>query len=254
MIRNSLVVLFVAALSFSTACGGEQEPDISVQEDAVRAATLRLVPAAGSSTDFGSALIGTSVARTFVVTNVGTRLSTSRLSLSLTGTDFAILPPTAGDCVGGTTVLGPGSSCSVRVRFTPSAQGARTATLSAHANTGGTASLALTGVGIAPALLFISPSSLTFPTTTVGNTSAAASFTVANAGGSTTSLLSLTLNDPTDFRIQTTTCTGALAAGATCSLAVSFAPSRTGSITASLSLTATIGGTAVAALSGTGII
>jgi len=112
-------------------------------------ASITLGAASGSSSNFGTVVIGSSQGEAFVVTNTGQSQSSAVL-LSLSGADYTIAP-VAGACVSGTTTLGPGAICPVHITFAPTATGTRGATLAASAATGGTPpSLNLTGIGKYP--------------------------------------------------------------------------------------------------------
>jgi hypothetical protein len=102
----------------------------------------------------------------------------------------------------------------------------------------------------------LSPLSSDFGNLLVGTTSPAEYVTLTNTGGITlsTSSNAVTGTNATDFS-QTNTCGSGLAPGAKCTISVSFAPSHTGSRTASV----TISDNAVdspqsIALSGTGVV
>jgi hypothetical protein len=145
--RAALAATF---LSILPACGGGVDPSAST-ESAVVAATLRIAPAAGASANFGTLLVGNQLTQTFVVTNVGTGQTTTRIAITFGfSAGFAILSPTGGDCVSSVTTLGPGRSCTVRVRFAPTVGGADSSSVGASAQAGGTVKLPLTGVGALP--------------------------------------------------------------------------------------------------------
>src|SRR5207253_2732975 len=82
------------------------------------------------------------------------------------------------------------------------------------------------------------PTSLTFSTQAIGTTSVAKSVTLKNTG--TTSLtinsIAITGTNAGDFA-QTHTCGISLAAGASCSISVTFKPTSSGTRTAALSIT-----------------
>jgi hypothetical protein len=253
MIRKAVVA--VAALSLTAACGGQEETDLTEAQGSVTSAMLHLAPAPGSAASFGSLVVGTSRVETYVVTNGGTRQSSSRLFLSITSGDFSLVAPTTGDCVSGSTTLGPGRSCTVHVQFMPTTTGARSATLTVHAQVGGFANLALSGNGLSPAVLVLSPASLVFATTAVTTPSAPQIFTIVNVGGTTTGPISssLTGSNATDFAITSSTCSVLLAPGATCTITVVFTPAATGARSAQLTVTAIPGGVATASLAGNGV-
>jgi len=124
------------------------------------------------------------------------------------------------------------------------------------ATPGGTTSAALTGNGVAPAQLAISPTTNAYPDTTANTASTDVTFTVSNSGGATTGTLATALSgaDPTQFVISTDNCVGTtLAPAATCTILVHFTPTTTGAKAASLDVTATPGGSASATLGGNGV-
>jgi hypothetical protein len=100
------------------------------------------------------------------------------------------------------------------------------------------------------ASLSASPTALTFGSTTVGATSAAQAITVQNTGTAAASVSSVAATG--DF-LQSNTCGSSIAAGASCTVSVSFRPTASGSRTGSLTVTsnATNSPTTVS-LSGTG--
>ena len=93
-----------------------------------------------------------------------------------------------------------------------------------------------------------SAASLTFPAQAEGTASAAQTVTLTNNGGSAAIFTGIAASG--DFA-ATDTCGGALAAGATCQVAVTFTPSATGARTGTLTLMHS-GGPQTVALTGTG--
>lgn len=104
--------------------------------------------------------------------------------------------------------------------------------------------------------LGVSPGSLAFGDQRTGTTSVARQVTVTNTGTISVTISAVTLGgtNPGDFTKSTDTCTGAsLAPAATCALAATFAPTATGSRSASLSIASGAAGSPhVVALTGTG--
>ena len=123
--------------------------------------------------------------------------------------------------------LAPAASCTISVTFTPATATSFSANLQISDTAAGSPQLvALTGTGVV-SVASLSPSSLTFPTTPVGTTSAQLSTVLTNSGGLAMSISSITLGgqNPTDFHIASTTCGATLAAnGGTCIIYVAFAP------------------------------
>lgn len=98
---------------------------------------------------------------------------------------------------------------------------------------------ASTTVVRAATTLTFTPTSLTFPVTTTGNTSAAQTTTVKNTGATAASISSIAVGgiNPGDFSISSNTCPASLAAGATCTVAAVFKPVASGIRQATLTFT-----------------
>jgi cardiolipin synthase len=111
------------------------------------------------------------------------------------------------------------------------------------------------GGGTTSAFITLSASSLTFPTTSVGATSAAQVVTVTNTGtGSATGSSYLLTGNSTDFTQTATTCGATLAAGASCTFNITFTPQASGNF--SLTITASDSATnspQTITLTGTGV-
>lgn len=106
------------------------------------------------------------------------------------------------------------------------------------------------GNGSPSATLTASPGSLTFADQAVNTTSAAQTVTVTNSGTGTASLTGVTAGG--DFA-QTDTCGTTLAAGANCTVSVTFSPTAVGTRTGTLTLTGNQSNSpTTVALSGTG--
>jgi hypothetical protein len=89
---------------------------------------------------------------------------------------------------------------------------------------------------VAPAVS-LSPTSLTFSSQTVNTTSAAQSVTLTNSGNAALTISSIGISGANagDFS-QTNTCGSSLAAGASCTISVTFKPTATGTRTAAVSI------------------
>jgi hypothetical protein len=98
-------------------------------------------------------------------------------------------------------------------------------------------------------LISISPTALGFGTVATGSSSAAQAVTVTNTGTAAAPVGSIATSG--DFR-QTNTCGGSIAAGASCTVNVTFTPAATGTRTGNLTLTIS-GITNTVPLSGTGV-
>jgi hypothetical protein len=101
---------------------------------------------------------------------------------------------------------------------------------------GGTVST--TPAAVTASALTLSATSLTFASQGTGTSSAAQTVTATNTGSATLTFGSITLGgtNATSFNL-TTSCTAPLAAGASCTASVTFAPAVAGALTASLIFT-----------------
>ena len=224
----------------------------SVSLSGTGASTAPSASLSPSSLAFGSQTVGsTSTAQTITLSNTGNgALSIS--SIALTGADPGDFAQT-NTC--GSSVAA-GANCTISVTFKPPAAGTLTAAVTLTDNaSSGTQSVSLSGTGASTApSASLSPTNLTFGSQTVGSTSAAQTITLSNTGNASLSLSSIALTgtDPGDFA-QTNTCGSSVAAGANCTISVTFKPPATGSLTAAVTLTDNASsGTQSVSLSGTG--
>jgi hypothetical protein len=171
---DSTLVACRAKKDSGDACG------VSRQQTPLRVltpASLRISPGAHA---FESHATGTtSPTRTFTVTNTGESASGS-IATSFTGADPGQFTKSDDGCDG--RALEPGESCELNAAFTPTTTGAKSGGLRA-ATADSNATAALTGTGITPANLTISPSPHGFGTHATGTTSGVQTFTVTNTGG-----------------------------------------------------------------------
>ncbi|MCC6994838.1 MAG: choice-of-anchor D domain-containing protein [Deltaproteobacteria bacterium] len=194
----------------------------------------------------------TSTAMDFTVRNTGGSPSgvPSVMITGSAGNQFAVESNGCG------AAIPAAGTCVVRVNFTPSTAGPKTATLSVNASPGGAVAATLSGTALAQAALSISPTSFTFPSVVVGSTGATQLYTVRNSGEVASGNLTVALTgDTTSFTKIGDTCgTSPLAAGATCTVSLRFNPlTPAGSKTASLNVSASPGGSAPATATGTGL-
>jgi hypothetical protein len=102
--------------------------------------------------------------------------------------------------------------------------------------------------------LSVNPSSASFAGTLVESVSAARTFTVRNDGAATAALAALQGTNAADFRITANACGATLAPGASCDIAVAFAPKiRSGARSASLAIGSSSNPAASVSLSGTAL-
>ena len=240
----------------------------------VSTVTVTLIP---SALAFPNTTVGvTSAPLAITVNNTGNATLTID-GITITGTnpaDFAIV--TGANACGSS--LAAGASCSIYVTFTPASATSFAATLSITDNASGgqtvtvtsrrpiaqgasststqTANLTGTGTAVpAPVASLTAPAA--FPNTTVGATAAASSATLSNTGNAALTISGITLagTNPTDFAIATgsNACGSSLAAGASCSIYVTFTPASAANFAATLTVADNAAGSPqTAALTGTG--
>jgi hypothetical protein len=192
---------------------------------------------------FGATPFGaTSPTQPLTITNTGS--NPLLLSLVLIG-DF-----TETDNCG--RVVAGGATCTVNIAFVPTALGARTGSLTVTSNAiTGPVTIPLTGTATGPNVVLSTPS-LSFGNQLEGTTSAPQTVTISNTGNLALVISSLTVS--AGFT-QATTCAGPVAAGSSCSVSVSFAPTDTGAYVGSLTLVDNAPGTPqTVGLTGTGYI
>src|SRR6266480_580880 len=206
--------------------------------------------------DFGNQLLATTSApMTVTLTNTGAAALTIN-SFAASG-DFAATSTGASACPTSPATLPAGANCTINVTFTPTASGARTGTLSLTDNAGGSPQImTLSGNGTAPGV-GLAPTSLDFGNQLLATTSAPMTVTLTNTGAA-----ALTINSFAPSGDFAATSTGAsacptspatLAAGANCTINVTFTPTASGARTGTLSLTDNAGGSPqIMTLSGNG--
>src|ERR1700722_5428298 len=164
------------------------------------------VTASPGALSFGSVVTGTTRAAPTVTVSNPTGSAAAVSSIAATG-DFS----QTNTC--GSSIAANGS-CTVSVKFAPTATGARTGTLTVNAG-GVTNTVSLTGTGTAPGpVLNAAPASLSFAGTDVGSSSAAQAVTVTNSGTSAASVTGVSVTG--DFS-QTNNCSS-VATGSSCTV------------------------------------
>jgi hypothetical protein len=186
-----------------------------------------------ASLTFSNQVVSTpSAAQTVKLTNNGTiALGITSITVGgANGGDFA----ESDNC--GKSVAA-GANCTISVTFTPGANGSRTASITLTDNAGAPQSIMLTGTGVAAAPT-MSGSSLSFTTQLVGVSSPAQTVTLTNNGKSSLNITSIAVTGANsgDFA-QTNTCGTSVAAGANCTISVTFTPGGSGPRAASITIT-----------------
>ena len=159
---------------------------------------------------------------------------TNRLNVALSFASITVSGPFA---VASNTCgadMPAGASCAIGVQFTPDALGSATGVLTlADSAVTSPQTVSLTGTGSAPVTL--STRSLSFDDVAVGNTSAAETVTLTNRQSVALNFAGIAVS--AGFGVASSTCGTSVAAGASCTVAVTFSPTTTGSITGTLTFT-----------------
>ncbi len=183
---------------------------------------------------FGSMLLGTTGGTETITVRNTTAAETGTLTPALIGAaavDFTIQSTTC-------TTLAPDETCDVVVRSTPATRGAKTAQLEI---TDGAAAKSARATLRADAYSLLVIGSATFPPTVNGQTSARQSYTVINASGTATGAITTQLAG-SQFAIASNTCAPGIPPNMSCEIEIEFSPTSTGAASATLSVSASPGG------------
>jgi hypothetical protein len=162
-----------------------------------------------------------------------------------TNVPFTISGITASASFGSTnncgSVMQPGTSCIVTVKFSPSATGMQAGTLTITDSTRSSPeNVPLTGTAVNGPALSSYPGRLTFSSQLVGATSSPLAVQLVNTGNASLTLnsISMTGANGSDFA-QTNNCGSSLAAGTSCTANITFTPGGAGLRTGNLSVSDT---------------
>ncbi|HLY60958.1 MAG TPA: choice-of-anchor D domain-containing protein [Terriglobia bacterium] len=198
-----------------------------------------------SALSFGDQRVGTtSPPQTVTLTNSGAL----PLAISAIATTFSPFTQT-NSCPAS---LATGASCTITIAFTPTAGGTFNAFVAISDNSsGGPDRVLLTGTGFYNGGLSVSAPSLDFGSQPIGIVGSPSTINLINVGTSPDAISSISTSSPVFS--QTNNCTSSLAVGATCTISVTFTPTATGPVFASLNITdSTSGAPQTISLSGGG--
>jgi ASPM-SPD-2-Hydin domain-containing protein/beta-propeller repeat-containing protein/centrosomal CEP192-like protein len=231
-------------------------------------AKLTLIPTlvvSPTTLNFGSVQIGTANPPTLPVTLTNnTNASIAFTSAAVSGgspaaanTDYTV---SANTCTGGIPAgASPANQCTVTVKFNPTVVGMETATLKlTDGDSTSPQSVTLSGTGANPTpAVGLAPSTLTFGNQVVNTTSAAQNVTLTNTGTGPLTINSISASG--DFAETSTGASACpispatLAAGANCTISVTFTPTATGARMGTLTVTDNAAGSPhTVSLTGTG--
>ena len=249
---------FAAAVTIADNAGKSPQ-SVAVSGTGYSAPALSL---SAASLSFGNQLAGTtSSAQALTVTNTG-NASLSISKIWLTG-GYPNLFKESNNCG---TSLAEGTKCTISVQFAPDGIGSFAAAVTLEDNganspqsvpisgyrldsSGSSKSSTSTSPGVS-----VLPSSLSFGNQPIDVASSSETLTLTNNASTALSISSIALTgtDPADFT-ENHTCGSSVAAEGSCTIAILFTPSASGSLSASLSITDNASGSPqTVALSGTG--
>jgi parallel beta-helix repeat protein len=197
----------------------------------------------GSSYSLGSVVLDLPPATAW-----STRTETLSVLGSTNGSTYSTIVASAG------YTFNPSTGNTVTINL-PSGTSAQYVQLSFTANTGWSAAQlaefqVFPGGGSSSSGLTVSPSSLTFPSQALNTTSSAQAVTVKNTESTTVSVSSIAA---TGQFAETNTCGASIAAGASCTVSVTFTPTASGTQTGSLTVASNATNSpSTVSLSGTG--
>jgi hypothetical protein len=223
---------------FQGILGGNTDAFISK----IAPASAAAVAATPWSLQFPAQSLGTvSQAQTVLLRNMGS--AALNVASIVASTNFA----ETDNC--GSSVPAAGS-CTLSPTFTPNAVGTLAGSITISDDAAGSPHvISLSGTGMG-AVVALTPATLTFASRVTGSTSAAQLVTLTNQGNAGLTISNIAITG--DFA-QTNTCSDTLAAGASCSFNVTFAPTAAGVRTGTLTITDSAAGSPhTVALTGTG--
>jgi hypothetical protein len=234
----------VAMGSLTVSAEGVPEQSVTLRGEGLLPGSLLIAPDANASGDFGQLIIGQSATRRFRVSNPGVEPSGA---ITPTGSGgFEPLPPSAAeDCVPGTTNLVNGSSCVVNVRLTSTTRGPIRGSLTVNSTLAGSTSLELRATALAQARLALDREQVDFGRVVRGDT-VDGTVTVRNTGDVDMAAPLVSLGTPTSgqataFQFETT-CSGSIAPGDDCSVALRFSPRQATAHSVTLNFNSNPGG------------
>jgi phospholipase C len=217
---------------FQPTAPGIRNGSITVQDDAPGSPHVVSLTGTGTYVGVSPGLLNfqgqpvgtTSTANPVTVTNAGTGPLTIS-SITVSG-NFS----QTNTCVG---ALKAGANCGISVRFAPTVAGPQYGTLTINdSDQASPQQITVTGVGVTVAA---SPTALNFGNQAVGTTSPSQTVTLSNLSSTPVTLgriASVGVQDFGDFHTSKDKCGSSIAAHGSCTVAVSFAPSHLGLMSA----------------------
>jgi hypothetical protein len=210
--KTAQLLMLLLGLSFLAGCQGLSAG--STPKD-----TQQLVgdlSLANASVDFGSVVAGATKTLTVTATNSGSAAVTVD-SATVSNANFSVTAPSF------PATIAAGQSATLSLAFTPNAVGSFTATVTIVSNASdSTATISLSGAGIAAGQLASNPSSGAFGNVVIGNQQSI-SETVTNTGGTSVTISQASISG-TGFSLSGITTPVTINAGQSTTLTVTFTP------------------------------
>jgi hypothetical protein len=244
--------VFPTTTAFQTTLNGNSDAFVA---KLTPIATLGVTP---TSLSFGTVLIpGPSAAQSVTLTN-NTNAAIPFTSATFSGANAADFAVSANTCTG-SIPSGATNTCTVSVTFKPSVVGAESAMLVlTDGDSTSPQNIALSGTGASPApAVGLAPTSLTFGNQLLNTTSTAQTVTLTNTGTGALTISAIAASGDFAETSGATACPvspATLAAGANCTISVTFKPTVAGARAGTLSITDNATGSPhTVPLTGTGI-
>ncbi len=224
------------SVTFTPGAAGTRTATLSVYDSGGASPQAVSLSGTGYSNGTGPAVTFNPTSLSFGNQNYKTKSAVMKVTLTNTGgatLDITSITPSSNysDTTTCLSTLAAGQSCTISVSFTPTVVGTDNGSVTVVDNASNSPqSVSLTGTGVG-AQAVLSPTTLTFGVQVDGTTSTAQTATLTNQGNASLTITSITA--PANFT-QTNDCESSLAAGASCAIDVSFAPTGKGLLNGSV--------------------
>jgi|CZKD01.1.fsa_nt_gi hypothetical protein len=217
-------------VTFTPTASGSRSGAVTISDSV--AGSPQIVGLTGTGVASAAVVVLTPTSLVFPSTPLGTTSTSQTATLTNTGNAALSisLVQVAGDYAQTNTCpasLSAGSSCAINVTFAPTASGIRAGTVTVRDSVAGSPQIVgLTGTGVAlAAVVVLTPTSLVFPNVPLRTSSTSQTVTLTNTGNAALNISGIQVAG--DYA-QTNNCPSTVAAGATCTISVAFAPTTSG--------------------------
>ena len=222
------------SVTFTPTASGTTSGTMSVTDDSYNLGSSQTLALNGTGTTPAATITPASLSFSSLV--IGTSSTAKNITVQSSGsgplqvTNVAVTGPfSQTNTCGGS--IAPAASCTIAVIFSPTVVGSASGVLTITDNAG-TQTVIVTGNGSAP--VTFSSSSLSFGSLAVGSTSAAKTVTLTNRLSTALTFTGISISVGSPFAIASNTCGASIAAGASCTVGVTFTPAALGAATGTL--------------------